>query len=168
MALQLPRTEVIPNIDPLACGPARGVSDLKSWMAEREAYHRTLHEHWTDAEFEQFAASGLTCNPERLRSAQSIVVWLATGLEEQLLLAWLVFFADEIGIDIANLLIVQFEHLRPEQRVRRMGELSEENIRRFAPPPRSPVTRSTGRVPHHVASLYGSRPLWSKSVPGTQ
>jgi hypothetical protein len=57
-----------------------------------------------------FAAQGrdLLSNRERLRTAETITLWLGTGLAEQLLLIWVIALLLRLGADADRCRIVQF------------------------------------------------------------
>jgi hypothetical protein len=95
-----------------------------------------MYAEWPDFSFDAYADNGLLMNAERLGQEASVIVWAACGLPEQLLLAWVVFLLDRLGLDLSKMSVVQFEKLGPGQRVLTMGELSPENIRKHCPEPR--------------------------------
>lgn len=136
VALHLSRDQVLINEDPISCGPAPATDDLDLWRSTRERFLRNLYVDWLDFSFDAYADNGLLMNAERLGQSAPVVVWAARGLPEQLLLAWVVFLFDRLGFDVSRLRAIQFENLRPGQRVLTMGELSPENIQKHCPEPR--------------------------------
>jgi hypothetical protein len=52
--------------------------------------------------------SDLLTNRERLRSAETITLWLGTGLAEQLMLVWVIALLRKLGADAGRCRIVQF------------------------------------------------------------
>ena len=136
VALHLSRDQFLINEDPISCGPAPATNDLGVWRSTRERFIRDMYIEWPDFSFDEYADNGLLMNAERLGQETPVIVWVACGLPEQLLLAWVIFLFDRLRLDMSKLSVVQFEKLRPRQRVLAMGELSPENIREFYPEPR--------------------------------
>jgi len=84
-ALNLLPGELVVHDDLLSCGPLIPLSSLDQWQRNREKYLRTLYPGdelpFGDVPYD------LVTNPERLRAAESVTLWIGTGLAEQLLLA---------------------------------------------------------------------------------
>ncbi len=137
VALRLDRHRLLVNSDPIHCGPAPATTDLATWRHARGVFQRTLHDGPWFREVYGDSERDFLPNFTRLREEGPVIVWVATGLHEQLLLAWLVFLFKASKLDLSRILVVQFERLRPEQRVRGIGELSPANIKEFSPQPRS-------------------------------
>ena len=55
---------------------------------------------------------GLLGGRERLRKAEQITIWAASGLSEQLFIAHVIHRAEEWGVDATKIRLVQFETLR--------------------------------------------------------
>lgn len=109
-------------------------TDLSVWRHEREKFLRTLYDDPCINKVYGNSDRNLISNFNRLRESSSIVVWIATGLHEQLFLAWLVFLSKTSLFDLSRVSVVQFERL-PEQRfVRSVSDLSLENIRELSLP----------------------------------
>jgi Domain of unknown function (DUF1835) len=96
------------NHDLLSCGPLPPLESLDDWRDVRQAYLRSL-----DGEDPTFAFAeqdrDLLTNPDRLRAAGMITLWIGTGLAEQLLLVWVVAFLRRLGVDTAKFQTVQFD-----------------------------------------------------------
>lgn len=76
---------------------------------------------------------------ERLRQAERITIWAATGLSEQLFIAHVLHRADEWGIDAAKIHLVKFATLRSRTaRVVGVGELNEQQMSEHTEP--SPIS----------------------------
>ena len=134
-ALRLGRDQVLINEDEISCGAAPATNDLGLWRSTRERFIREKYD-WPEFSFDDYADDGLLTNAERLGQENSVVVWTALGLPDQLLLAWVVFLFDRLELNPSKLRMAQFETLRPRQRVLGVGELSPDNIREFCPKPR--------------------------------
>lgn len=113
--------------DVLSCGPTPRCSDLNSWCEVRRAF-------WSNVapgsdEDPRTADFGLLRQGERLRKAEQITIWAATGLNEQLFIAHVLHRTEEWGIDATRIRLVQFETLRSRTaRVLGMGELNEQHM----------------------------------------
>ncbi len=135
-ALRLSRDRLLVNQDPLSCGPAPDTDDLGVWRSTRENFLRDIYVDCPDFSFDLYADIGLLMNAKRLGQEDDIVVWAGLGLPDQLLLAWVIFLFDRLSVDFSKLRVVQFERLRPRQRVLSLGELDPEEIRNYCPEPR--------------------------------
>jgi hypothetical protein len=107
--------DMVSLCDYLPSGPVRGFSDLESWRAARLAFwegvyaaaaerpkqRRKCAKHW--------AVHPVIPEPERLIDASEVVLWLGTGLAEQLMLTWMPQFLRAVGARGAKLHVVQFE-----------------------------------------------------------
>jgi hypothetical protein len=110
--LGLAREQLLINHDVLSCGPLPPLDSLGDWMEVRQAYLRSLdgEDDPTFAFAEQ--DRDLLTNAERLRAARTIMLWIGTGLAEQLLLVWLVAFLRRLGVETAKLRTVQYDRDR--------------------------------------------------------
>ena len=72
---------------------------------------------------------GLLSGSERLREAEQVTIWAATGLSEQLFISHVIHRAEEWGVDAAKIRLVQFETLRNRAaHVLGTGELNERHM----------------------------------------
>jgi hypothetical protein len=114
--------------------PLPHCSNLKAWEEIRIHYLKKLYTDWEDVNF-----IGLDCdllnNADKMKGHHSIFIWAGTGLEDQLLILFVVYLADITGADASKIKLVQFESY-PNKKflVRSMGELSPENICRYPTP----------------------------------
>lgn len=112
--LGLPPELVLINHDLLSCGPLPPLDSLDDWRDVRQAYLRSL-----DGDDPTFAFAeqdrDLLTSSERLRAAESITLWIGTGLAEQLLLVWVVTFLRRLDVDTAKLQTVQFDRDRKHE-----------------------------------------------------
>lgn len=111
--------------DVLSCGPTPRCDDLQTWRDVRREFWDTVPCDWLEP-----TDFGLLDEGERLRKAERITIWAATGLNEQLFIAHVLHRATEWGVDIAKNYLVQFETLRnrPNARVVGTGELNEQRM----------------------------------------
>src|SRR5882672_749595 len=72
---------------------------------------------------------GFLGESERLRKAERVTIWAASGLNEQLFIAHVLHRAEELGVDATKIHLVQFETLRNRAaRVLGTGELNEQHM----------------------------------------
>jgi hypothetical protein len=129
-AFGLNSDRVLVNRDPIHWGPAPATDNLERWRDVRESFLRMAYQE------EPLSLNGdpsteLISNLTRLGAEKHVLIWVARGLAEQLLLAWLVHLFDQQGFDPSRLVIIQVTNLRPRQKIMGMGELSSENFRTF-------------------------------------
>lgn len=134
VATHLRCDQVLVNEDPISCGPGPATLDLNEWRLARQGFIKEVYVDWPDFSFDHYAENGLLMNADRL-ATKDVVAWVALGLHEQLVLSWVVFLFDVNGFDASNLNVIQFEMLRPNQRVLSTGEISPENIVKYQPQP---------------------------------
>src|SRR5512141_2423339 len=97
LALGLKAGSLLVSPESLSCGPLLGLESLEEWQRVRADYWRSLD---TDRDaFELAPAFDLLPNIEVLRSSESIVLWIGTGPDEQLLLVWMVQFLRAVNVD---------------------------------------------------------------------
>jgi Domain of unknown function (DUF1835) len=113
-ALSISSRDIVSLRDDLSCGPLVALDDLDSWCAMRQAY-------WDHAEGEpaktrkrrRRSNNGtrdyVFGSLDRLADAHEVVIWLGTGLAEQLALAWMPQLLRAIGGRVESVHIVQFE-----------------------------------------------------------
>ena len=97
--------ELLVNEDVLSCGPLPPFRSIEEWVRLREAYWDSIA---PDEEPHAFNRD-LLANAQALRELDSIVVWVGTGVAEQLLLAWMVQLLELVGSQ-ARLHVIQFTH----------------------------------------------------------
>jgi hypothetical protein len=104
----LAAAELLSNQDCLSCGPLFPLRDLDEWRDFREGYLRGLALDDPQFSFGAFHRDLLT-NTKALAQADTITIWIGTGLAEQLLLAWIPQFLRLLEIDLQKLQVIQFE-----------------------------------------------------------
>jgi hypothetical protein len=132
------RDRLLIDQDVLSCGPTPPCTDLAAWIKLRHDYwNNVVPGHQGEHVLSRF---NLVDNAQRLKDAERIHVWAATGVSEQLFVAFVVHLAQLVGADLGKLALVQFEMLG-KQRVIGMGELDEAQMR-AAPEPVEMTTDS--------------------------
>jgi hypothetical protein len=127
--------------DRLSCGPTPRCPDWTTWRELRLDWWQSIWapplDTWRPNPF------GLYDSVERLREAEVIHIWAATGLDEQLFVAFVVQLTTQLGIELARLKLLQFERTKTNGEViRSMGHLNEENMAACPTPTEfSPETR---------------------------
>ena len=114
------------NQDVLSCGPLPAVEPLVEWQRVRENYLRNLNPDWP--EFSLAEKDGLLANLPALRAAERIVLWIGAGLDEQLLLAWVVQLLRAADIAPSRLRVVQFHRTERGHEVVAMGVLNPAQV----------------------------------------
>lgn len=122
------------HADYLSCGPIPEWERIEQWKAARLAYLKQWSpEGWDD--HPGVARFDLLSNLDRLRDAGPIHVWAGTGVEEQWLIAWIVELVRRVGADMADIRVVQFEHVPgTSHTVLGMGMLRPEQMRVYPEP----------------------------------
>ena len=133
-ALRPASGDILVAYDDLSCGPLPGLDPLDSWRRVREQYWRSIIPGLTDASFGQLERDLLT-STFALADAESIVLWVGTGLADQLLLAWTVRLLRVLEIDPAKLRVIQFvRDSGSGLEVWSLGLLNPDQVRAHPPP----------------------------------
>ena len=132
-ALNLPSGNLLDNQDLLSCGPLHSLRTIDEWRRNREEYLRTLYAEFQFS-FADFHRDLLT-NTRILLEAESVTVWVGTGLAEQLLLAWMPQFLRVLGIDLEKLQVIQFSNdPNNGEEIQSVGILSPDKLKEHPPP----------------------------------
>jgi len=145
--LALSPDRVLVHHDLLSCGPLPPLDSVEDWRDVRESYLRSLDIDGPSLSFAE-QDRDLLSNRERLRSAETITLWLGTGLAEQLMLVWVVALLRRLGADAGRCRIVQFT-LDRKHEVAAVGVL---NPPRFKEHP--PATRLTGSAIQEATTAW--------------
>ena len=130
------RDRLLIDQDVVSCGPTVDGSDLPAWTKLRFDYWSSFvpggaaeHVH---------SRFNLIDNAQRLKDAECVNIWAATGVSEQLFIAFVVHLVKLVGGDPTKIALVQFEKTandhRANGRVVGLGELDEAQMR-AAPTP---------------------------------
>lgn len=141
-----PDDRLVIDRDVLSCGPTPRCDGLEAWRKVRGAFWNRMPDSAAPPGF------GLLDECERLREAQRVTIWTATGVSEQLFVTHVLHRAEQWGIDLNKLYLVQFETLRDGgvSRVLGTGHLDEHGMSEYPEP-----------VPISEASLRNYRAAWS-------
>lgn len=125
------RDRLLIDQDVLSCGPTLPCTDLTTWNQRRLDY-------WTSfvpGNFGEHVQSrfNLIDNAARLKDAERVHVWGATGVSEQLFIAFAVQLMKLVGGDVERLALVPFERVGTK-RVVGLGELDEAQMREHPEP----------------------------------
>jgi hypothetical protein len=125
------RDRLLIDQDVLSCGPTPECADLHAWQKLRLDYwNGIIPGHAGEQSPSRF---NLVQNAARLKDAERIHIWAATGVSEQLFAAFVVHLAQVSGADTAKLALVQFESVGGH-RVHGLGELDEAQMRAHPEP----------------------------------
>jgi hypothetical protein len=120
--------------DWLSCGPLRPFQSVAEWRALRERYWADLcsdDDDWTSYER---APIDLLDRAGVFNNCDSIVLWIGTGLAEQLLQVWLVQLLGILNVEPARLRVIQFHRLdQARAEVVGIGELNPDQFRAHPP-----------------------------------
>jgi hypothetical protein len=120
------RDRLLIDQDVLSCGPTPGGADLPAWNRLRaDFWNHLVPGHAGEHEHSRF---NLVDNAERLKDAERIHIWAATGVSEQLFIAFVVHLAQSMGVDTGKIELVQFEMVA-SRRIVGLGELEEAQMR---------------------------------------
>ncbi len=132
-ALSIPRRDIVSLQDDLSCGPLTALDDFDSWCAMRQSY-------WDHPEGEPASTRKrrrrsryvmrdyVDGSLDRLAGAEEVVIWLGTGLAEQLALAWMPQLLRTIGGRAESMRVVQFERTRSGKSISTVRILGTEEL----------------------------------------
>jgi hypothetical protein len=134
------RDRLLIDQDVLSCGPTPHITDLEAWSKMRFEYWNSFvpggaseHVH---------SRFNLVDNARRLADAERVTIWAATGVSEQLFIAFTVHLVKLVGGDLSRISLVECEMMNGK-RIIGLGELDEAQMR-AAPEPR-PMTEEAAR-----------------------
>ena len=129
-ALRLPGDEILVSRDVLSCGPLKTFESIDAWIPFRQRlWNKVLADNAVDPVSFDEGPRDLYAHLDEFRSGEKIDLWLASGLSDQLMLAFVITLFDHFGLDFGRLSIVQFTNSMPGNRtVRGIGELNAEQI----------------------------------------
>jgi hypothetical protein len=115
--------------DVLSCGPLPRVTKVAAWQRVRQGFWRSTLAFLRNFDLEP-SPIDLHKNAERLRDDGIPCVWAGTGNSDQLVISFVLHLVTTLGGDVSGVHVVQFENnSKNGQRVRGMGELSQEQVR---------------------------------------
>jgi hypothetical protein len=125
------RDRLLIDQDVLSCGPTPRCNDLAAWTRLRADYWNSfVPGHSGEHVPSRF---NLVQNAHKLKDAERVHIWAATGVSEQLFIAFVVHLVQIVGGDTSKLALVQFENV-DGNRVIGLGELDEAQMRRATEP----------------------------------
>lgn len=137
VAFRIPREQVIVNEDPISCGPTPATTDMAEWRAVREEFFYNLYRDCPDISFTENAECELMSNISRLCDAESVYIWAAAGLSDQLTVAFAVTLLKQSKKDFNKVFIVPVDlPLSSGGKVRGLGEINIDQWRKLDRTPR--------------------------------
>jgi hypothetical protein len=125
------RDRLLIDQDVLSCGPTPFTANLDAWSSLRADYWNGLvAAHAAEHTPSRF---NLVQNAQRLADAERVHIWAATGVSEQLFIAFMVHLVKQVGGDPALISLVQFE-AAGNRRITGVGELDEQQMREHPEP----------------------------------
>jgi Domain of unknown function (DUF1835) len=128
------RTErLLVQQDMLSYGPTLACENLEQWKKTRLAFLKSIYTDWDDF-FEGYILDLLT-NTNRLHDYEYIYIWVGTGIQDQLLIFFVIYIAEISGADLNEIRLVQFENiLFGNYQIGSTGQLNVENMSNYPPP----------------------------------
>ncbi len=120
--------------DVLSCGPLPRLAKVAPWQKARLDFWRNTLSFLRNFDFEP-SPIDLLKNADRLRGEDIPCVWAGTGNSDQLLISFVLHLVTMSGGDVSRVQVVQIEqNSRTGQRVRGIGELTQEQVRAHPEP----------------------------------
>lgn len=157
-AFQLNLNRILFSEDPISVGPAPATDDWGEWALTRRRFTSDSiikERSWWSDEFDNHE---LSVDTERLGKAPAVVVWIAHGLPDQLLLALVVYLFDRLDIDVAKIWVVQLVKSPHYDHVTNIGYLRPEQIQAACPQPRTLTTKEIKELRHAWRVFTSSDP----------
>ena len=126
------RDRLLIDQDVLSCGPTPPITDLDAWKKLRFDYWGSIVSGGASEHVP--SRFNLVDNAQRLKDAECVNIWAATGVSEQLFIAFAVNLVKLVGGDPTRIALVECEMMNG-QRIIGLGELNEAQMR-AAPEPR--------------------------------
>ncbi len=143
--------------DMLSCGPTPRCADLVQWERLRLVFLNNFfktEEPWSFRDLDR----DLLISAQRLAGDDDIYVWAGTTVEDQLLIAFVLYLIDTIGGDPRRLQVVQFELIPGgTTRILGLGMLNPRQLRDH-PTPRRPLATELDHYRQAWAALTDSTP----------
>jgi len=136
------RDRLLIDQDVLSCGPTPPLTDLAAWTKLRFDYWSSFVPGGPGEHVK--SRFNLVDNVQRLAEAECVHIWAATGVSEQLFIAFIVHVVKLVGGDPTRLSLVQFESIG-KRRIMGLGELDESQMR---------VAPEAKPMPGEVAQQY--------------
>jgi hypothetical protein len=125
------RDRLLIDQDVLSCGPTPPCTDLAAWSKLRSDFWNSFvpgnvgeHVH---------SRFNLIDNARRLIDAERTHIWAATGVSEQLFIAFVVHLVQLVGADLSRVALLSFESVN-KRRITGLGELDEQQMRAHPEP----------------------------------
>jgi hypothetical protein len=134
-ALSISSRDIVCLRDNLSFGPLGALDDLESWCTMRRAYWDHVEGRKRRRRSNNVTRDYIFGSLDRLAGANEVVIWLGTGLAEQLLLAWMPQLLRTIGGRSESLRIVQFQRTLAGAAIPTIGILSGRELQK-GPTPR--------------------------------
>ena len=96
--------------DTLTFGPLVLCDNLQNWIQMRNEFLLLIYGAVVE-DFFSDTANDLLVNTHRLSDAEEIYLWVTSGVEEQLLICFIIYLLDLIGADTSKLNLVLFENV---------------------------------------------------------
>ncbi|MDE1461208.1 DUF1835 domain-containing protein [Spartinivicinus poritis] len=129
-ALGISKSEFLVVNDVLSCGPLKAIISIDDWISYRQAYWNDVHKLCGIEPFEMYEFDrDLYVGYEELKSSDRIDVWVGTALSDQIMLCFLTFLFERLGIDFSSVFIHQFSKVKGiKYEIHGLGMLNHEKV----------------------------------------
>ena len=142
------RDRLLIDRDVLSCGPTPDCADLAAWSKLRFDYWSSFVPGGATEHVQ--SRFNLVDNAQRLADAECVHIWAATGVSEQLFIAFVVHLVKLVGGDPTRIALVECE-MMDGRRLIGLGELNEAQMR-AAPAPKP----MAGEVAQHYLGAWAA------------
>lgn len=104
----VPISDWLTGWDRLSFGPLPPIRSLPDWLRMRVDYWSEIFRDDRSRRFEFTQGWHLQVSGPSLSAADSIMFWMGSGLDDQLMLAWFVQFSRIANIDLTKVRVIQF------------------------------------------------------------
>jgi hypothetical protein len=138
-ALSIRLRDIVSLRDNLSCGPLAPLDDLDRWCAMRLAFWdhpggKAANNRRRRPRSNDVARVELLGRLDRLANASEVRIWLGTGLEDQLALAWLPQLLRAIGGRAQELRLLQFERTADGKAISTLGIMNPSEFQEHPDP----------------------------------
>jgi len=156
-----PPAEILVFSDALSCGALAPIADLRAWIEARRAYWTNLGSSWGDEEADRvasrFAKGDLVAAAPADLDADEIIIWVGTGLDDQIAVAWLPSFLRAAGVRPRELKIVQWQRNSRAVEITSLGMLAPAEFA-ARPPSRSLTEENLAELDNVWSALTSADP----------
>lgn len=134
-----PPSDLLISHDLYSCGPLLPIGSIAKWHHSRKSWWaREFADQGLDAPSDEEMPFDLVDNVEALKDCETIMLWIGTGLADQLFLSFVVQLVQTLDVAASGLQVIQYDRLEGHGRrpgaVIGTGELNEDQFRAHPEP----------------------------------